>query len=113
MVLAEKHVKTCGYVAHARAPHAHMREDNAQKRGKSAALRVDLEVKQTPCKQLARGVQWRGKFAAIRIVAWSVAFPTLHLQQASDPTETWLVLAFARSQLSARAFWARAFLLSA
>ena len=57
MVLSAKPAKTCGYVARARAPHAHVRENNAQKRGKSAAFRVDLWVKQTPCKQLARGVR--------------------------------------------------------
>lgn len=55
MVSAGKPAKTCGYVARARAPHAHVRENNAQKRGKCAALRVDLGVKQTPCKLLAGG----------------------------------------------------------
>lgn len=55
MVSAGKRAKTCGYVARARAPHAHTREDNAKKRGKFAALRVDLGVKQTPCKLLAGG----------------------------------------------------------
>ena len=55
MVSAEKHAKTCGYIARARAPHAHVREENAQKRGTFAAFRVDLGQKKTPCKQLARG----------------------------------------------------------
>lgn len=57
MFSAGKPAKTCGYIARARAPHAHMREENAQKRGKCAALRVDLGVKQTPCKLLARGIR--------------------------------------------------------
>lgn len=57
MVLAEKHVKTCGYIARARAPHAHVRENNAQKRGRFAAFRVDLGQKKTPCKRVARGVR--------------------------------------------------------
>jgi len=56
MVLAGNHAKTCGYIARARAPHAHVRENNAQKRGKSAAFRVDSGVKQTPCKRVARGL---------------------------------------------------------
>ena len=71
MVLAEKHAKTCGYIARARAPHAHVREENAQKRVENAPLRVKnahLRVvnrgrfaafsgqKKTPCKRVARGV---------------------------------------------------------
>jgi len=76
MVLAEKHAKTCGYIARARAPHAHVREENAQKRGKSAAFRVDLGQKKTPCKQLARGV-FDGaadlpRFMLPREVVWQV-----------------------------------------
>lgn len=55
MVSAGKPAKTCGYIARARAPHAHVRENNAQKRGRFAAFRVDLGVKQTPCKLLAGG----------------------------------------------------------
>jgi len=55
MVLAGKPAKTCGYVARARAPHAHMRENNAQKRGRFAAFRVDFRAKK-PCNPLARGL---------------------------------------------------------
>ena len=55
MVSAGKRAKTCGYVARARAPHAHVREENAQKRGKSAAFRVDSWQKKTPCKRVAGG----------------------------------------------------------
>jgi len=56
MFSAGNRAKTCGYIARARAPHAHVREENAQKRGRFAAFRVDSGVKQTPCKQLARGL---------------------------------------------------------
>ena len=66
MVSAGKPAKTCGYVARARAPHAHVREDNAQKRvknaplrvvwrGKSAAFYLISGQKQTPCKRVAGG----------------------------------------------------------
>ena len=66
MVSAGKLAKTYGYLARARAPHAHVREDNAQKRvenaplrvvwrGKSAAFYLISGQKQTPCKRVARG----------------------------------------------------------
>lgn len=56
MVSAGKPAKTCGYIARARAPHAHVRENNAQKRGIFAAFRVDSWQKKTPCKRVARGL---------------------------------------------------------
>lgn len=52
MVSAGKPAKTCGYVARARAPHAHVREENAQKRGRFAAFRVDLGQKKPPASNL-------------------------------------------------------------
>jgi len=56
MFSAGNHAKTCGYIARARAPHAHVREENAQKRGRFAAFRVDFRAKENPLQAGCKGL---------------------------------------------------------